>query len=194
METLRALGLGIKYAQIALMRCDMPHISIHAIAVGGGTLAISQMPGREGDYAGDVIDLAAWKPSIVVTLTTQSELDAHEAGGFGADIRSRAARWVHLPVEDFGVPNKAFEDQWPDVAEMCLRALRGGGRVLLHCKGGCGRSGMAALRLMIEAGEPVEDALGRLRAVRPCAVETDGQYDWAKSGRRRTLRPPGGVR
>ncbi|MDH5531227.1 MAG: protein phosphatase, partial [Paracoccaceae bacterium] len=44
---------------------------------------------------------------------------------------------------------------------------------------GCGRSGMAVLRLMVEAGEPVDVALIRLRKVRPCAVETDAQLAWA---------------
>ncbi len=54
-----------------------------------------------------------------------------------------------------------------------------GGRVLVHCMGGCGRSGMALLRLMVESGEPADRALARLRAVRPCAVETPEQLAWA---------------
>ena len=64
------------------------------------------------------------------------------------------------------------------------RALTGRGRVLIHCKGGCGRSGMVALRLMIEAGEAPDEALARLRSVRPCAVETDAQMRWAMSAER----------
>src|SRR5690606_33735699 len=62
-------------------------------------------------------------------------------------------------------------------------ALEGGGRVLVHCLGGCGRSGMVALRLMIGAGETPEVALRHLRGVRPCAVETEAQLAWA-TGRR----------
>jgi len=58
--------------------------------------------------------------------------------------------------------------------------LQGGGRVLIHCRGGCGRSGMAALRLMIESGEEAGAALSRLRALRPCAVETEAQMAWAQ--------------
>jgi len=54
----------------------------------------------------------------------------------------------------------------------------------VHCRGGCGRSGMIALRLMIEIGEAADDALARLRAVRPCAVETPQQLRWATAGRR----------
>jgi protein-tyrosine phosphatase len=57
--------------------------------------------------------------------------------------------------------------------------LRSGGRVLVHCFGGCGRSGMAALRLMVAAGEGPESALHRLRASRACAVETEAQRLWA---------------
>jgi protein-tyrosine phosphatase len=48
--------------------------------------------------------------------------------------------------------------------------------------GGCGRSGTAALRLMVEAGENPKAALQRLRAVRPCAVETPEQFQWAAGG------------
>jgi len=66
-------------------------------------------------------------------------------------------------------------------AQDCLarQGGAGGGKVLVHCMGGCGRSGMAVLRLMVETGEPPHSALSRLRAARPCAVETDAQFDWA---------------
>ena len=134
----------------------------------------------------------AWRPRIVITLTTIGELADHNAQTLGADIQALAARWVHLPITDFGTPDASFEKRWQDVAEKTLLALQGGGRVLLHCRGGCGRSGMVALRLMVETGDQVEDALGHLRAVRPCAVETDAQFDWAAKGRTRKLPRPGG--
>lgn len=165
----------------------MSHISFHALPVGGGVLALSPMPGRGGDYKGDLDHIQEWRPSLVLTLTTAGELVDHGALTLGPDLQTRAARWVHLPINDFGVPDTAFENAWPDAAVMVLSALRGGGRILVHCKGGCGRSGMVALRLMVEAGETAEEALGRLRAVRPCAVETDEQFDWAKKGRKRPL-------
>lgn len=48
---------------------------------------------------------------------------------------------------------------------------------------------MAVLRLMVEMDEAPEAALARLRAVRPCAVETVAQHDWA--ARRAGLRRKG---
>lgn len=117
-----------------------------ALAAGGGTLALSPLPGRGGDFTGDLARLCDWR---------------------------------HLPVTDFGVPGPDSAAAWPALAAEALAVLAAGGRVLVHCHGGCGRSGMVALRLMIGTGEGAEAALARLRAVRPCAVETGAQMEWA---------------
>ncbi|KUJ76554.1 protein phosphatase [Ruegeria marisrubri] len=162
----------------------MPEMVIYALQVGGGTLAICPMPGRSGNYAEDLNTVAAWKPGLVISMTTEAEMIQEGARHFGTDIQGRASRWAHLPVEDFGVPPREVQARWPGVSASARHALSGGGRVLIHCRGGCGRSGMAALRLMVECGEGPAEALARLRAVRPCAVETDAQKEWAMQARR----------
>ncbi|MCE8553141.1 dual specificity protein phosphatase family protein [Ruegeria pomeroyi] len=161
----------------------MAQLVLYALQVGGGTLAICQLPGRSGDYSGDVDLIGSWAPGLVISMTTEVEMLQHGARNFGADIQSRACRWAHLPVDDFGVPGRDAEISWKAISKSARHALRGGGRVLIHCKGGCGRSGMAALRLMIETGEEPKAALAHLRSVRSCAVETDAQMDWALAGR-----------
>lgn len=162
----------------------MAQLVLYALQVGGGTLAICQLPGRSGDYAGDLDLIASWAPGLVISMTTEIEMMQHGARNFGADVQSRACRWVHLPVDDFGTPSRETEAKWATASASARHALRGGGRVLIHCMGGCGRSGMAALRLMIETGEDPDAALKHLRAVRPCAVETDEQMGWARAGRK----------
>jgi len=74
---------------------------------------------------------------------------------------------------------KEMMAKWPEVSKTVRTMLHGGGRVVVHCRGGCGRSGMVALRLMVECGEDRFSALTRLRGVRDCAVETKGQLHWA---------------
>jgi len=162
----------------------MSELVIFALQVGGGTLALSQMPGRSGDYAGDLAMISDWKPGLVISMTTAVEMLQDGAQDFGCDIQGRASRWVHLPIDDFGTPSETVHDAWPSVSETARHALSGGGRVLVHCRGGCGRSGMVVLRLMVECGEQPEPALERLRALRPCAVETDGQMAWAAQAAR----------
>lgn len=152
---------------------------IYQLPVGGGELALSPMPGRTRHYYTDWLRLMEWCPDLVLTMTTQVELDRKGAGTLGADLGNEGIAWLHLPVADFGVPEDL---DWPQVRDQTLGVLKGGGRVLVHCFGGCGRSGMMMLRLMIAAGEGADVALPRLRAVRPCAVETDEQMAWARQG------------
>ena len=169
-------------------------VTIHALPVGGGIVALAPLPGAGGDYKGDLEHISGWAPAFVVTLVTHVELFEAGASNLGQDIQDKGTRWVHLPIRDMDVPNANVEAAWPDVSERARRALLGGGRVLVHCKGGCGRSGMIVLRLMIEAGEAKDEALARLRAVRPCAVETDAQMAWAMAAERRPavfVRHPG---
>ena len=157
----------------------MSQMVIHALQVGGGTLALSSMPGRNGDYPGDLDMVAGWRPGLVISMATEVEMITDGARDFGRDVQARASRWVHLPVEDFGTPSAEIRERWKAASASARQALSGGGRVLIHCRGGCGRSGMAVLRLMVECGENPGAALARLRNLRPCAVETDEQMQWA---------------
>ncbi len=155
---------------------------IHALQVAEGILAIAPMPGRGGHYAEDIAHLRDWKPALVVSMVTLPELAAQGAGDLGNDVQDMGTRWLHVPVPDMDTPGPEGEEAWHMASNAALSALQGRGRVLIHCMAGCGRSGMAALRLMIEAGEAPEAAFARLRAIRPCAVETAAQLEWARQG------------
>ena len=155
---------------------------IAELECAGGRLAISPLPGRGGAFGADLGDLIRWSPDMVISMTTAEEMAAKGAGTLGAEMAGRGTVWHHLPIADYGTPEGETAARLPDVTAQAMATLASGGRVLIHCMGGCGRSGMIALRLMIAAGEAPEAALTRLRAVRPCAVETDAQFDWAKSG------------
>ncbi|WIY27192.1 protein-tyrosine phosphatase family protein [Parasedimentitalea psychrophila] len=158
---------------------------IYALSVADGILALCPLPGAGGNYRGDLDHIHDWQPGLVISMTTEAEQVAVGGATLGSDIQSMASRWVHLPVSDFGTPSPDILTKWSSVSHMARKALVGGGRVLVHCRGGCGRSGMVVLRLMIECGEAPETALSRLRAVRPCAVETPEQMKWACGRRRR---------
>lgn len=155
---------------------------ISELPLGQGLLGISPLPGRGGTYDADLITLFQWNPSLVLSMTTSQEMAQRGASELGADLSAAGVGWAHLPVPDFGAPPSETAAKWDLYAEKAHQTLAKGGRVLAHCHGGCGRSGMALLRLMTEAGEDPETALARLRTARPCAVETDGQFRWAAEG------------
>ena len=150
-------------------------MEIAGIEIGGRQRGICPMPGRTGDYAGDLAVLLAWSPRLVVTLAETGELAARGAASLPADLAAAGVDWLNLPIPDFGTPPRGLRDRWPALSPRLLAT----DRMVVHCMGGCGRSGMILLRLMVEDGEAPDAALARLRSARPCAVETKAQMRWA---------------
>ena len=149
-------------------------LTIAELTLRQGVLGISPCPGRAGFYDADLLAIRYWQPAVVVTFITSEEL-ARTAATLRDDLVEAGIAWLHLPTADYDTPGQG----WDEVSAHAHRHLAQGDKVLLHCMGGCGRSGSAALRLMVEAGEAPEPALIRLRQVRPCAVETQAQLLWA---------------
>ena len=157
-------------------------MSNFAIAPGplwGGTRATSRMPGGGGLFEGDRMTPLKWSPDLVLTMSSAAELAHKNATDLPIRLAESGTDWLHLPIEDFGAPHGETAQYWPEAAKRAHKILDQGGKVLAHCMGGQGRSGMAILRLMVERGIPPEMALRQIRAVRPAAIETDAQYAWA---------------
>ena len=158
----------------------MNDFSISDVSADPGRIGICAMPGRFGAYSQDMTALRDWKPDLVLSMTKRHELERAGAADFATDLALFACDWLHLPIADFEAPTGETLANWPAASACARKVLTSGGRVLVHCFGGCGRSGMAIVRILVEMGEPSEKALARLRAVRACAVETEAQMSWAK--------------
>jgi uncharacterized protein (TIGR01244 family) len=155
---------------------------VFAVTVGGGDLALAPVPGVEGDLQADLQAIVRWGATLVISATETEEMQQLGAGELPRALREAGIDWAHFPIRDFDVPKEDMQAQWAEVALRAREQLQAGARVLVHCRGGCGRSGMLALRLMLDGGLKPTEALQQLRAVRPCAVETDAQMVWATKG------------
>lgn len=146
---------------------------IAPLPLRAGTLALCPLPRDASDRA----LVEGFAPDLVLSMTETAEMAALGAVDLPGWLAARGIGWRHFPIADFGTP--ADGTDWDDLAVRAQAVLARGGRVLSHCRGGLGRSGMVVLRLMIEAGEEPATALARLRTVRPGAVETTAQLHWA---------------
>ena len=90
-------------------------------------------------------------------------------------FRRRGIEWHHLPIPDLQAPGHEFQLRWVAAAADTIGTLRGGGKVLVHCRGGLGRAGTVACMLLMELGATAPDALRAVRRARPGAVETPAQ-------------------
>ncbi|MCP8939998.1 ADP-ribosylglycohydrolase family protein [Alsobacter sp. SYSU M60028] len=157
-------------------------------APGHGLIGVTFAPGKHQadghtgawarDLGRDLDAVAAWNAAAVVTLVEAHELRDLRIAALGPEVRRRNMEWHHWPIADFGVPSAAFEAGWPDWSARLRTLLANGANVLVHCKGGLGRSGMIAARLLAEFGHPAEDAIAAVRQARPGAVETTAQERW----------------
>jgi ADP-ribosyl-[dinitrogen reductase] hydrolase len=159
---------------------------------GGGRIGITFAPGKKQmsalsgryhrDLGTDLDVIAAWNAAAVVTLVEQFELEALHIADMGAEVRRRFMEWHHLPIQDVSTPDAAFEAAWPAHSIGLRSLLETGGRVLVHCKGGLGRAGSIAARLLVEMGMAAGEAIEAVRAVRPGAIETGAQERWVAKG------------
>ena len=145
----------------------------------GGRIGVCRLPGHYGDIEYDLAQIRQWAPAIVLSMTEQAEMDQCGSGELGSQLGQAAIDWAHLPVRDFRGLDAARAAQWPELSRRLHTLLDDGEGVLLHCRGGKGRSGMIALRLLVERGDDPDVALKRLRQERPGAVETEEQRAWA---------------
>ena len=161
--------------QIAQVRASPQH----------GRIGITFCPGKHDDaaltgawardLATDLDAIAAWGARLVLTLIEPHELLDLQVPHLGREVLRRGIDWRHLPIADYSVPTDVFEQQWTTHGQDIRTLLRSGSDVLVHCRGGLGRAGMIAARLLVELGLPPEQAIREVRQARKGAIETSAQ-------------------
>ena len=150
-----------------------------------GRIGITFCPGKhdlfahtgawERDLALDLDAIAKWGAKLVLTLVETAELTALKVPHLGQEVQRRGMAWCHLPIADYSIPDEEFEQQWASQGPGIRDKLRNGNNILIHCKGGLGRAGMMAARLLVELGMDPEEAIQSVRQVRKGAIETPAQ-------------------
>ena len=118
----------------------------------------------------------------MLTLVESYEFARLGVPEFATEIGRTRLVWYHMAIPDMSTPGKTFDQAWSRDGARIFRTLRGGERLLVHCAGGFGRSGMVAAKLLAALGAPADQAVDTVRRARPGAIETDGQLDYVLHG------------
>jgi len=164
--------------------CTHP-LRIDAIPVASGRLGLTFCPGKHGDslygtpwardLEADLVALREWGADQVVTIMDRSEFSVLRVPDLDARVVAHGMNWTYLPIPDQDVPKAEFDAAWPQVRATLLASLHAGNNVVLHCRGGLGRTGLVAALILIETGMTAENAIQAVRSLRPRAIETAAQ-------------------
>jgi ADP-ribosyl-[dinitrogen reductase] hydrolase len=169
-------------------RTSVSHpLQIAALEVPGkpGRVGVTFCPGKvqsdaatgswERDLGVDLDAIAAWGAAVVVSLVEPHELDELRVPNLGYEVCRRHMQWLHLPIADYSPPGPDFERAWKAEGRRLQDLLGAGFDILVHCKGGLGRAGTVAARILVEAAMTADDAIRQVRLRRPGAIETEEQ-------------------
>jgi hypothetical protein len=93
-------------------------------------------------------------------------------------LASAGIALYRAPISAQQVPAADFENAWQKIGPRLRDILWQGGKVALHCRDGKERTGVVAARLLVELGCQPLDAINRVRAARPGAIESTAQEEY----------------
>lgn len=93
---------------------------------------------------------------------------------------------VHVPVEDMHPPTQPQLDHCISVIRRAQEQNRG---VAIHCGAGLGRTGTIVAAWLVEKGLSADNAIARVRRLRPGSIETDEQEEAIAEFARRRASP-----
>lgn len=150
-----------------------------------GRLGLTLCPGKKDEGRGwdrnledDLRVIRNWGASTVISLIEPHEFALLQVPELSDTAIRMGMCWIHLPIRDVDVPDERFEHGWLAVGQDIHQCIDAGERLLIHCRGGLGRTGLVAARILVERGCLPRDAVHRVRAVRPGAIETFAQEQY----------------
>jgi protein tyrosine phosphatase len=128
-----------------------------------GQLFLHSMPGRRESIEEFEREASTQAISRIVCLNGDPEI-AKKSPSYGDAI---AAGTFRCPRDVFPIPNLGVPDDrqaFIALARETAARIRAGGRVLVHCALGIGRTGTFAICVLVELGYTEEDARAAVRA------------------------------
>ena len=149
------------------------------ILEGQSALVLTPCPGTKGaDLSASLKQLKAQGVQAVVTALELDEMAKAGVAELPAQTKELGMAWFHLPIEDDCAPGDDFASDWKKVSPELHKIIKQGGKLVLHCMGGSGRTGMLAAHLLLELGWDLDNIKSEVKALRPGAFSKLPQIEY----------------
>ncbi|MNM55721.1 Dual specificity phosphatase, catalytic domain [compost metagenome] len=153
--------------------------SLKSLPHAPGVLIFSPCPGTQNSTLAESLDTLKQAGAVVlVTLMSDAELRENGVDQLGAEAKRHGLEWFQLPIEDDQAPDESFEMRLDEIRLQLDAVLASNGGLAIHCKGGSGRTGLFAARLLIESGMPRSEAIKWVQELRPRAIQKPAHIDY----------------
>lgn len=160
---------------------------------GPGRLGLTYAPGKRGRAPASGID---WQrdldkdldrlrdhhgTDVLVSLMEGFEYEDLKVPGLIEGATARGIEVIHLPIVDGAAPSDEQASAVIDLTNRVRAGLSAGETVVIHCRGGQGRTGMVAAALLTTYGQDAEAAIATVRRAQPKAVESETQQRYVEA-------------
>jgi len=155
---------------------------VPGLAAAPGSLAMTFLPGQGGegwtgdwwrDLDADIERLRAHGTDTMLILVEDHEFVDARVPDLVERVNGAGIEVIRHPVVDMSVPSdpEAYRATLANVIER----IEAGGRVVVACRAGRGRTGTAVACLLVQAGLDAQAAIALTRASRPKTIEREPQ-------------------
>ena len=123
----------------------------------------------------DLRSIKTWGATAIVTLIENHEFEQMAVKELPQKAEFTSIAWYHLPIKDVCPPDRRFAGKWKIIGPKIRQTLQEGGKILIHCRGGLGRTGTVAAQILVEFGMAPQDAIKEVRKARHGTIETSQQ-------------------
>lgn len=147
----------------------------------GARFIFTPCPGTKNTSLSDALNtLVEAGADAVITMLSDEELEALSLPNFSTEVAQKNIDWFQLPIEDDCAPSQPFEHAWNTSKDALLALVKNKKTLVIHCRGGTGRTGLMAAILLFEAGEQWPTIKAQIQSVRPKALTLSAHTDYLK--------------
>lgn len=150
--------------------------------INNQSIALTILPGRKDysrDLSQDIKEIKASNIGGIVTLITHDEMDYYGVNDLLVQYEKNGIDYIHQPIIDQKTPNRL---ELEVINAFINTKLNQNKKVLIHCVGGLGRSGLVAACYLKSVGCASNEAIKAIRSARSLrAIESKEQEDFVNN-------------